>query len=108
MFTLQPSPTFDVVVHIAQPGADPAPLHLVCRHMTRAAVQAWVADAAQTNDAAFLARAVCGWRHVLGPDGAEVPFSPAALAQLLDNYAAAGRAIFDAYLRELAEGRAKN
>lgn len=108
MFKLEPAPTFDATVQITVPGGSPAPLRLQFKHMGKKAVQAWVADAKEREDAEFLMRAVVGWDGVQDAAGSAVPFTEQAFAQLLDAYAASGREIFDAYLRELAQGRAKN
>jgi hypothetical protein len=108
MFKLQPAPMFDATVQISVPGGPAAPLRLRFRHLGKSAVQAWVASAKDQADAAFLMRVVAGWEGVQDAAGADVPFTEQAFAQLLDAYAASGREIFNAYLRELAEGRAKN
>jgi hypothetical protein len=60
MFNLDPAPTFDATVLIPVPGGPPAPLRLRFKHMGRKAVQAWVADAKDRDDAQFLLRVVAG------------------------------------------------
>jgi hypothetical protein len=108
MFNLDPAPTFDATVLIPVPGGPPAPLRLRFKHMGRKAVQAWVADAKDRDDAQFLLRVVVNWEGVQDAVGDDVPFTHAAFAQLLDAYASSGREIFDAYVAQLAQGRAKN
>ena len=109
MFRLNPAPTFAATAHISAPGlAQPLALSLTFRHKTAAQAQAWLANAGQSTDEALLGDVLAGWSGVQDDAGADVPYSPAALAELLNNYPAAKGEIFRTYLRELTESKAKN
>jgi hypothetical protein len=110
MFKLVPNPIFTVTVQITVPGeAKPQSLVLTCRHKPRDALKAWIDSAANAaQDAEFLAQVVEGWSGVVGEDGQPLACTPQTLAALLNNYPAAGREIFEAYIKELSESRAKN
>ena len=109
MFTIDPKPTFRATVPVPVPGQDaPASLVLVFRHLGKKALRAWIDGAKDKKDADFLGAVVVDWDAVQDAQGQDVAFNAAAFEQLLDSYATAGDAIFNAYLRELTEGRAKN
>ena len=109
MFKINPHPNFTADVKVPVPGADkPAVLTLTFKHMGRAAVKTWLANSAGLGDLELLSQVIESWRGVEADNGAPVPYSPSTLATLLDAYAGAGNAIFDAYLAELSGGREKN
>lgn len=110
MFKLVPNPIFTVTVALSVPGeATPQRLALTCRHKPRDALREWIATAsAQAQDADFLGEVVEGWSGVVGEDGQAIACTRQTLAALLNNYPAAGREIFEAYIKELSESRAKN
>lgn len=115
-FRLNPAPLFAAVVQLTVPGsADTAALSLTFKHQGRKALDAWVRrpgqiaeGAAALNDAEYLAEVVAGWDGVQDAAGEPLPFTPAAFADLLDAYPAAGTEIFSAYVKALTESRAKN
>lgn len=108
MFKLNPAPTFPLKVKISIPGQDaPGELQLVARHKGRKELTAWNDRAKGNEDAKFLGEVIVGWQAA-GEDGQAVPYSEAALAQLLDDYPTSGFEIYDAYMKALTEGRAKN
>lgn len=110
MFKLNPSPTFALKVQISVPGqATPGVLELTARHKGRKELQAWqdLAKTVDGNDAAYLGEIIADW-SVAGDDGQPVPYTEAAFAQLLNSYPTASFEIYDAYLKQLVEGRAKN
>ena len=112
MFKLEPAPTFSAAVGLTVPGqAAPGSITFTFRHQPRAALQAWLAR--PTNepgllDSAYLGAVIAGWSGPVDPDGQAVAYSAQALEDLVQNYPAAGREIFDAYLRELTESRRGN
>lgn len=130
MFKITPNPTFAGLVNITVPGADkPAVLQVTWRHMGRAALAQWlrkpgsvVAPAAiepapaladqaadpAAQDATWLTLAMANWAGPQDADGAPVPFSQVALANLLDAYPAAGGELLAAYLAAMTESRSKN
>lgn len=121
MFVINPAPTFNVTVRIST-GDTTAALGLCCRHLGRRDYRAWNAKAAAITaipdaeqrdaaDAAWLAEVVVGWGAADYPvmaDGTAIPYSPAALAQLLDAYPSASAAVYQAYSRALFEARLGN
>lgn len=109
MFTLDPKPTFRSTVQVPVAGeASSAPLVLLFRHKGKRDLRAWIEGATGQRDAEFLGAVVANWEGVQDENGQAVPFTPEAFDKLLDTYAAAGDAIFNAYLRELTEARSKN
>lgn len=109
MFKLIPNPTFAVDVHLSVPGqAEPSTLQITYRHKNKTALAAWLAPAPGTTDAALLGEVIADWSGVLDGDGRPVPYSPAALEELLHNHPTAAPELHRAYLRELTESRRKN
>ena len=92
------------------PGqAKPAPLELTARHLGKKALQAWIGASKDRSDPEFLGEVIVGWSaSVVDAADSPVPFSPTALALLLNEHAGANHAIYNAYLDELTQGRAKN
>lgn len=116
LLRIVPKPTFTAEVNITVPGEEkPATIELVFKHQGRQALRAWV-DAGRTpgpdgsppSDAQWLGQVVAGWAGPVDAAGQPVPFTPAALASVLDAYPAAAREIYNAYLAALSESRAKN
>ena len=106
---INPAPTFEFDAQLTVPGAaQAATVRVTARHKGREALAAWMESAAGSTDPAFLGAVFSGWAGVLDADGAEVPFSPEALARLLDAYPAAGRELLEQYLAALTESRRKN
>ncbi len=126
MFKIIPNPTFEGMVSITVPGEDkPAALRVTWRHKGRKALAVWLRkgapqpelqttaatkplDAKPLDDAAWLAEVLDGWHGPVDPQDEAVPFSTAALAELLDACPAAGAELLAAYLAAMTESRAKN
>ncbi|CBJ37898.1 conserved protein of unknown function [Ralstonia solanacearum CMR15] len=106
MFSINPKPTFTAEAAIPVAGGGTEKLQLVFKHKTRDEVKAFFAQAGagadDQSDADVLLEIVAGW------EGVDVPFSREALDQLVQNYPAAPRAIFDTYLAELTGQRRGN
>lgn len=104
VFSLDAPTTFSAVVDIPRPGKDPAPLHLVFRHLTGEQLNAWLAGSKEAkSDAEWLAVIVENW------EGVSAEFSVDALAKLVNNYhAPAVTSIVDKFLAELTEVRRGN
>lgn len=102
-FKLQPNPTFKAPVPISVPGETKSPEIVVeFRFLGRKAVADYFRGLGGKSDAEALAGIIAGW------EGVDAEYSPAALAQLLDNYPAAASDLFEAYRRELLEAKRKN
>lgn len=112
MFKLNPNPTFDFTAPIRAAGhAEALPLQLTGRHMGAKAHAAWSEGFAGRTDAEILGDVICGWRGVVVAEDlheGDVPFSPEALAQLLDAYPGASTQILAAWREALFGGAAKN
>lgn len=114
--SIKPPITFADVAEISVPGAaEPARLTILWRHKDRRALRAWM-DAANAptddplaRDAAWLDEVIQDWPE--GPQdeaGKAVPYSRAALQELLAAYPGAGGDLYAAYMRALHRGREKN
>lgn len=109
MFCIDPAPTFDAEVEVSMPGGVTALLALTFRHRTIRQVQdLQVRMAAESlADAQILGELIEAWQ-VTRADGTDVPYSSQALAELLDNFPAAGPEIYRGYVDALRKGRLGN
>lgn len=107
MFVLKPNPTFESFVSIGTPQGT-VKLKLEFRHKDKPTVAAWVKAAAEKPATEVLPQIIVGWHDVADKDGVAVPYSTEALAQLLNDYHAAGDAIFTHYLKALHGELEKN
>lgn len=103
MFTIQPKPTFVSEVEI--PTADGvAKIKFEFAHKGRKALTKFIdsltVEGEPRDDADALGEIVVGWK------GVDQPFSQEALATLVDNYPAAAKSLFNAYLPAMLEGKA--
>jgi hypothetical protein len=105
MFVLQPKPTFKMDVMIPTVQGE-GKIKFEFKYMGRKAVKAFMdslgdGESAREDKDALL-DVIEGW------EGVDQKFSPEALEVLLDNYHGAAKAIFDAFIRGLFEGKQKN
>lgn len=109
MFRINPAPTFRAKVPLTVPGEDKRGLvEFVFRHKTRQQFAAWWEAIEGRKDADILADVVAGWEDVIDEQGEPVPYSPEALALLIDRFPASAAEILLAYRRGLWESREKN
>ena len=110
MLSIVPPTTFTASARVSVPGsATDAELHITWRHKTVRQFAAWQGSAHKAaSDAEFLAEVIASWAGVGDADGKPLPYSPQALAQLLDAYPASGQELVQAYRAALVEARAKN
>jgi len=114
-FKLNPAPTFKATVQLTVPGSDQtAPIGFTFRHKGRTALDAWAnrpSDAAgqatRLDDVAYLDEVIAAWEGPVDDNDRPVPYSPEALARLLEAYTPAGREIWRAYVAALTESREK-
>lgn len=100
---LQPNPTFTAQVAISIPGSDkPAKVSVTFKHLSRPQIKEFFGNLDGKTDSAALGEIITGW------DGIDEKFSPESLADLLDNYPAAGGELFEQFRKELLESRTKN
>lgn len=106
MFKVQPNPTFKADVTFAVPGGDEGKIKFIFKHKGRKALKTFFEDLGNTEktrtDHEALLEIVEGW------EGVDQKFSPDVLELVLDNYPAAGIAIFETYNRSIFEAKQKN
>lgn len=109
MFKINPAPTFRAKVQLTVAGSEaPATIDVEFRHKSRTALLAWLAGMGQRANAEVLGEIIVSWNGPMDDAGAAVPYSAAALDQLLDNYPQSAHELFEAYRKALGESRAKN
>lgn len=116
MFKLIPNPTFTVDVNLSVPdGASTGTVKMTFRHQRRKALDAWIRmpqeaaeKGAELLDVDYLGNQIVSWEGVQDEDGTPVEFTKQTFAGFLDSYPAAGREIFEVYVKSLTESRAKN
>jgi hypothetical protein len=109
MIKLVPDPTFKAQVPFTVPGAtEPAIIEIEFAHRSPVALDAWWQSAKGRPVATGMVEVIKGWSGVVDETGAEVPYSPAALAQFIGNSSTRGEELLRAYLKELTESRLKN
>lgn len=105
MFTIQPKPTFKTDVEIPTPNGG-GTIKVEFAHKGRKALakffESLTSGDAERQDADALCEIIVGW------EGVDQKFSKAALEAMLDAYPTAGKALFDAYLPAMLEGKVKN
>lgn len=99
--SLKPNPTFQAKVAIPVPGAEPVEVEFTFKHRNRAELKAFADGMTDRDDVAIIMDMAGGW------DLADA-FTPENLAQLVANYFAAPRVIFNTYLEELTKAKEKN
>lgn len=108
MFKLHPNPTFTAKVQITVAEGPPAVIDVTFKHKGRTALAAFMLEARGRPHAEVLAEIIADWSGPLDDKGEPVPYGEAALAQLVDNYGAAGDEMLGAYGKALLESRVKN
>lgn len=107
MFNLNPAPTFKATVGLSVPGvSEPLDVAFTFRHKTRTAVVAWSEAYVKDPSAETLHQVIVDWD--LRKDGEPVPYSFAALAELLEAYTPSRLEISDGYLIEVTRAKRKN
>lgn len=101
---LKPNPTFRKDVPLPVPGAEPMRVTFEFRHMTRKALAEFLhgEESEKRSDLDALMKVIADW------PGQSVAFSRENLAELLENYHGAGRAIMQTYIDELQAVRLGN
>jgi hypothetical protein len=107
MFNLTPAPTFKAAIGLSVPGvSQPLEVTFTFRHKTRTAVVKWTEAYVADPSAETLKEVIADWD--LRKDGEPVPYSFAALAELLEAYTPVRLEISDGYLLELTRAKRKN
>jgi hypothetical protein len=102
MFKLEPNPTFSVPVSIHVPGQGKGTFSVEFRHLNQEARTAYGASLKEKTNLDALAEIMVGWREI------DAPFSRDNLKRLLDDYADAVPALFEAYFNEVRGASVKN
>lgn len=102
LFRLEPNPTFWAPVEIHVPGQGKGRIEVEYRYPDASARKAWVDSLPGRTNHEALSDIVTNWREI------DAPFSPENLQRLLDHYATAATALFEAYFAELAGAAEKN
>lgn len=102
-FRLKPNPTFRATVQISQPGegAEPMPVRLVFKHLSRTQWNAEIVEPKLGVEDA-VRHVVVGWEEEVEPFGAE------RFNALLDEFPPAAQEIWELYGRELLGSKRKN
>ena len=109
MFKLNPAPEFTAPALLSAYGEDARQeLQVRWRHKSHTALQAWLESGRSRERLDFIAEVVADVTGLVDADGLPVPYTPAVLAELLDNFHSAGSELIEAYIQALQEGRRKN
>lgn len=107
MFNLDPNPTFTAPVPLSVPGLQqPLEVNFTFKHLTRTGVEKWFERYLEARSHEVLAEVIEGWD--MKRNGAPVPYSVSALAELCESYTPARSEISDAFLIELTRAKRKN
>ncbi len=98
---LQPDPTFKALVAISMAGAKPVEVEFTFKHRTRTELQKFIEASSERQDADTIMEAATAWELTDA-------FTKENVELLVENYIAAPRKVFETYLAQLVEGRAKN
>lgn len=103
MLKVTPDPTFEAEVKITVPGQHkPESVTMTFKYMPPKEYAAFAKKIEGKPYAKVLPEIVLGW------DGPDQPFSKENLVALVGNYSQAGGEIFDVFVSNLMESRAKN
>ena len=115
---LDANPTFTTPVKLTVPGEEElAELKITWRHKDRDALKEWSARplrATETGivasdvEAEYIGEVMADWKDPVDADHWPVPFSPVALARLLQTPPIAGQELYSQYLKAMTESRLKN
>jgi hypothetical protein len=109
MFKLNPAPEFTSEAMLTVYGQpDRSAVQVVWRHKSHTALKAWLESSRTRPTAEFLAEVIADMPALTAEDGTTRPYSAKVLAQLLDDFHAAGEELIEAYIKALQESRRKN
>lgn len=98
---LTAEPTFRAKVPVPIPGAGAVDVEFTFKHRTRKDAQAWIESIVDQEDTQIVMDAASGW-------DLDDAYTAENVERLCENYAGAGLAVFECYVRELRGARAKN
>lgn len=109
MFKLNPAPEFAGDALLSVYGqTERAAVPVLWRHKSHSGLKTWLESSRSRPPAEFLAEVIADMPALSTADGTPQPYSPKALAELLDNFHAAGEELIEAYIKALQESRRKN
>lgn len=100
-FSLDPNPTFQATVEIPLPGGEKAPVKFTFKHRDRDGLRAFMDGTPDKDAADVVLEAAAGW-------DLDDEFNAENVKRLVTNYLGAGRAVYEAYVVELAQVRLGN
>ena len=107
MFDATPAPHFTEPVPLSVPGRPECEVvQITFVHKSKTALSKWWAAYLQAPSVPALAEVIAGWD--VRRDGQPLPYSPAALDVLCEDYPAAMGELSDAYMHALVRSRRKN
>lgn len=102
MFKLTPNPSFWTKCSITVPGQDkPATIELEWKHLSKEKIRDYFNDLDGKDDLDALSGVLLDWK------GLDAEYSYDNLGELLNNYPASARELFDNYRTNLLESRKK-
>ena len=108
MFQISPQPTFTAPVPLSRPGVSkPVDVLFTFRHKNRMQTVAWVAQKDKIDDVELLDQVIVSWAGMQDAQGIDVPYSTAALSDLIADFTPARGEVFRSYLFELTEAKKK-
>jgi hypothetical protein len=109
MFKLAPNLSFLVLVSLTVLGSDAVgTVPMTFRILGNKEIDDLEAEAANITMTEFLGRVVMGWSDVVDDAGQPVPYSPEALAALINNHPSAPLEIWRQYKQARVESKVKN
>lgn len=107
-FKITPNPTFNVQVSLSVPEQmGTAEVAFEFKYQNKTQLDAWLKNNKSKLTSQALCEIVVSW-GVKSHDDLELPVTADNMAELLNNYPAAGVEIIGAYYKALTESRAKN
>lgn len=112
------APTFETTVKLTTPGvAELAEIRVVWKHKLRDDLKEWATRRLLVNEhgviglgveAEYINEVIASWSGPVDAQGVAVPYSLAALAEVMQNRPTAGQELYKQYLDAETESRLKN
>lgn len=116
---IRPNPTFTTDAQLTTPGEEAlATIRVTWKHKDRAELKTWSARQLAVSpqegftlveiEAEHLDEVIASWDGPVDEDGVAVPYSLAALRNVMNGRPAAGYELFMQYIKALGQSRLKN
>ncbi|OZI36285.1 hypothetical protein CEG14_14835 [Bordetella genomosp. 1] len=101
-FSLKPNPTFKLAVPLPVPGGGYSAVQFTFKHRTKDEFKDFIENQmTDMEDTEMVLAVASGWEL-------EEPFDEEHITTLVNNYVGSARAVFTAYIEELAKARTGN